>query len=340
VAASSPVPGRPASTDAELDYSPPHAKAAAWDPHETPWPPKPQEAGPPSPGGLPPSCDEAPTWQYEESSPQASMCQGPDAYSHDDPAHGSSSRCNEEVGDFPAQDEIPRPVGAPGRPSTRRNKDRHAHEREGQVPRGKKVVYVDHHHMHHHHHFHGPGDWGGPGNIPPEMERESLQLAAESDAERGRAPGQGYPQKSQSSVGGGRSMNSARGGSRMHSARGNTAGSARLGTAGSLRPTGPDAELIYTAEELFCRDAGWPATFSTSIGAGSNGSVAAPNAGKQLLPLTEYLSLVSQLAPQTRLKFSPYGVPRSARAAARTLANSGFDQQSTSRRLSTPAQFR
>jgi hypothetical protein len=40
---------------------------------------------------------------------------------------------------------------------------------------------------------------------------------------------------------------------------------------------------------------------------------------KQSLPLSEYLNLISQLSPESRLKFSPYGVPKSNRANAGAL---------------------
>lgn len=230
---------------------------------------------------------------------------------------GSSSRgSGSDVAVQQLGEDIPRPTAAPGRPFTRRMRESQNSKGKAEVPRGKKIVYVDHHHVHHHHHFHGACDWGGPGNIPPKAERQPLELSAEADSERTRVPsGVGSSLKAPSHAVGGR----ARPGVGRHvggfsSARVGTAGMAKPSSA--FRPTGPDSELVYTAQSLFDRDACWPNTVSTASRSGTGGSIAAPGDAKSKLPLSEYLSLVSQLTPQTRLKFSPYGVPRSARATA------------------------
>jgi hypothetical protein len=90
--------------------------------------------------------------------------------------------------------------------------------------------------------------------------------------------------------------------------------------ASASRSTGADADVGCMPEAHFYRDGCWPYTMSTNIHTGTAGSIMSQTTGsKQLLPLSEYLSLVSKLPPQTRLKFSPYGVPRSARATMGTL---------------------
>jgi len=275
--------------------------------------PMPRDGDPAAHGNLPVSSDAV-------ASAEAGMYADEDsAYAHHHTHTGNDETAYAEAGDDgsgavqPIEGDIPRPAGAPGRPFTRRM-DRAG--KDGKGNKGRKVVYVDHHHVHHHHHFHEPSDWGGPGSIPPNAERQSLELTCETDAERAKSlSGAGAAfQRKPPGHNVGASVRPG-GGGRVASARVGTAGSAKPSSASRL--SGPEAELVYTAESLFSRDACWPLTMSTTLRTSTGSSSTSPSAGsKQLLPLSEYLSLVSQLTPETRLKFSPYGVPRSARATA------------------------
>jgi len=204
--------------------------------------------------------------------------------------------------------------------------------------RGRRVVYVDHHHVHHHHHFHPSSEWGNPGDVPPEADRKDLELRAEEDAERARAPAArskaSGSHNARSRDGSLQKVGSARG--RAPRSREATAGSRSLTSGSSSRGQIKSASTLtaglwaqdteFTAESLVCRDSGPPWTGSTtsafgsvsyggtSLGETSVHTTIGTGKPKQLLSLTEYLSLISQLTPETRLKFSPYGVPRSARA--------------------------
>lgn len=194
-----------------------------------------------------------------------------------------------------------RPAVAAGRPFTRRMREAQARAQQGN--RSRRVVYVDHHHVHHHHHFHGASSWGGPGDIPAEPERQPLELSAEADAEHARVVRATTPRKA----------NGAELATSKSSGDSRSAGVAMgPGTADPPKPQGLDTELVHTAQALFSRDSTWPSSASANVRA----CTAAETKAKQLLPLSEYLALVSQLTPETRLKFSPYGVPRSARATA------------------------
>lgn len=210
-----------------------------------------------------------------------------------------------------------RPVAAPTRPFTRRMRDESLMKGKpldrGSTP-ARNIVYVDHTHVHHHHHFHGPSAGGGPGSIPPEGDRQALEAAAETDAERSRGP---------ALVGAAKSRNSARRVEARSTGGSRSARSAHSGTASSWNNrhtsrsmTPPDADRIYTPESFFSRDPPcWPAGIMSSSTSSavrtSTGGYGADAGTKQSLPLGEYLSLISQLSPESRLKFSPYGVPRS-----------------------------
>lgn len=200
----------------------------------------------------------------------------------------------------------------------------------GAAPPGARIVYVDHHHVHHHHHFHPPAAWGGaPGDVPPEAERGALERHAQQDVEdhaqraaqrRNAAAAAGKP-RNRAAAGGGRGSMPA---PRKAWAATGAVGPQRVGTAVGRGPPRQravlDVDADVTAEELMPRDADWPAgstiCFNRSSGPSPPGT-AGRNAGKGLLPLSDYLGLISQLSPQSRLKFSPYSVPQSARGLMR-----------------------
>jgi len=233
--------------------------------------------------------------------------------------HGATVSKNEGMG---------RPVGAPGRPFTQRScrpkleaSMRPASQRT--AAGGRRIEYVDHHHVHHHHHFHLPSDWGGPGDVPPEPERKELELRAEEDVERARggaAPAHhaGGPGNACRKVSRRGQCGSSYGVRRFNRGTGRGAsprqGTARSGTRGNLFDTmTPDRE--FTAESLVNRDGGWqPGSTDMSLTSApaTAGTIAGSNA-KQRLSLEQYLSLISQLPPQSRLHFSPYSTPHSAR---------------------------
>lgn len=159
---------------------------------------------------------------------------------------------------------------------------------------GRNVVYVDHHHVHHHHHFHGTNDWGSGDDIPPETVCKWLDRKAEIDVEH------------------------------IHTVKLDSEVVARHkpSTHSSIRRRkraqhceGGDAflpEIDFSAELLVCRDIGTSMTFNGVTSAtcvAGNGNTSQ----QEKLPMQEYFALVSQLPMKTRLQFSPYSVPRSAR---------------------------
>lgn len=304
-------------------------------------PPPPASGAPPPSPATSASCGlDAAQWHEESSRPSST----------DYGAVGSArSPSPDPVGPAPGQfsDDFPRrPVAPDGRPVTRRTKEAMLAEAQAggaeRTIRGRRVVYVDHHHVHHHHHFHPASEVGNgsPGDVPPEADRKDLELRAEEDAERVRAHAArskaSDSHSARSRDGSLRKVGSYRG--RTPRSREATAGSRSLTSASSSRGQlksastsltagfwPPDTE--FTAESLFCRDSGAPWTGSTTASTFGGVSVGGTSLGetsvhttigtgkpKQLLSLSEYLSLISQLTPETRLKFSPYGVPRSARA--------------------------
>lgn len=284
-----------------------------------PWAhPRPASTGPDLPSGQPrahvssPDSPSSPNGEHDQGSHRPiSACSGGTCTFGDVVTHLPEGSCPRPTAP---------PAGFPGRPLTRRMREaqqvQQAEAAKAQAARGRKVTYVDHHHVHHHHHFHGPSDWGGPGDVPPEAERQSLEVSAEADAERARAASSGSPRKTARAhvyAGGGRTrpVGGGRGGHGVPGVRDATAESSKPSSA--LRAAGFDANVDFNAEALFSRDGFWPS--SSSVRTGTACSTIAPTAAKQMLPLSEYLRLVSQLAPETRLKFSPYGVPRTARVA-------------------------
>jgi len=245
--------------------------------------------------------------------------------------------------------ELPRPPGAAGRPQTRRVPRAEGRQsRQQQLKQaGQQVVYVDHHHVHHHHHFHRADAWPGatPGDVPPEPDRRDKEARAQADSEFAHAASAMVGGSSTSSTRrgvGGRSTASCgpmrrpcpstasamlRGSSRQR-ARGHSADpspphlavahAVASGGVGSLAlaPTAmAPPQMDFSAEALVCRDSCWPEsgmTFTTSSvvsQVASGGSKVQP----RKLPLNEYFSLISRLPGESRLKFSPYSVPRSGR---------------------------
>eukprot|EP00427_Karlodinium_veneficum_P068193 CAMPEP_0169314192 /NCGR_PEP_ID=MMETSP1017-20121227/4975_1 /TAXON_ID=342587 /ORGANISM="Karlodinium micrum, Strain CCMP2283" /LENGTH=258 /DNA_ID=CAMNT_0009408091 /DNA_START=54 /DNA_END=827 /DNA_ORIENTATION=+ len=222
-------------------------------------------------------------------------CQ-PDEESEDDACiHSASGQPSENQAEF----DMPRPAAAPGRPLTRRMRDGYG-SMERQTAQSRKVVYVDHHHVHHHHHFHEAGEGGKLGSIPSEGERQNLELEAEAGVERARGPpystSQAFPRKA--GVGQGQSRsNDVR---RFH-------GSVRVGIAGPkskqyLLSPPPTADGIYTAESLFSRDPCWPVGMPSTGMRTCTVSTSENSNAAQSLPLGEYLNLISQLKPESRLK--------------------------------------